>query len=431
MSRTNKILAALLALQFVLLGVRAVWPSSSNNKIAPGGVLVANYDPATVNQITVTDDSGKTITLKQTDGNWILPDYGDYPVEASRIMTVLDKIQLIRADRLITQSETSFRQLKVSPDEYVRLVEFDQTDGKSHKLYLGKTGGGNTVHVRLDDQNQVFLTSDLTPSDVNATPAGWIDTTYYTASTDDVVSITLQNANGTFDFTKDDGGNWTVSGLNAGEILKQVNFTPILNTITALRMTQPISTEVQDSFGMDAPQAVITLHVMETEAPETSNAAPAPDTSGLLGVSPETTTPTDTPAPTATPQKVEKEYTFQIGAALDNGVVLKGTNSDYYVLVAQSTADHFTNKSQSDFATVPPTPTPGPTMTPVPATETPVPMSVPPTPEATIAPTEEPTQAATTPEPTIAPTEEPTQAAATLEPTVARTEPPTATPTSG
>jgi hypothetical protein len=409
MSRTNKILAAVLALQFVLLGVRAVWPSSSNNKIAPGGVLVANYDPATVNQITITDDSGKTITLKQADGNWTLPDYGDYPVESSRIMTVLDKIQLVRADRLITQSETSFRQLEVSPDQYVRLVEFDQTDGKSHKLYLGKTGGGNTVHVRLDDQNQVYLTGDLTPSDVNATPASWIDTTYYTASTDDVVSITLQNANGTFDFTKD-GDTWTVSGLNAGEILNTVNFTPILNTITSLRMTEPISKEVQDTFGMDAPQAVITLHVMETEAPETTSAAPTPDTSSLLGVSPETTTPTNTPAPTATPQKVEKEYTFQIGAALDNGVVLKGSNSDYYVLVAQSTADHFTNKSQADFATVPPTPTPEPTLTPAPATETPPPVSVPPTPEATTSPTEAP---AATPAATVTP------------------EPPAATPTPG
>jgi hypothetical protein len=398
MSRTNKILAAVLALQFVLLGVRAVWPSSSNNNTAPGGVLVANFDPATVTQMTVTDDTGNTITLKQVDGNWNLPDYGDYPVDSSRIMTVLDKIQLIRADRLITQSDTSFRSLQVSPDQFVRLVEFDQVDGKSHKLYIGKTGGGNTVHVRLDDQKQVFLTSDLTPSDVSAQPASWIDTTYFTASTADVVSISLQNANGTFDFTKD-GDNWTVSGLNEGEVLNMTNFTPILNTITSLRMTQPISTEVQDSFGMDAPQAVITLHVMETEAPETS-AAPAPDTSNLLGVSPGT--PTDTPAPTATPQQVEKEYTFQIGAALDNGVVLKGSNSDYYVLIDQSTADHFLNKTQETFATVPPTPTPAPTLTPAPATETPPPMSVAPTPvpvtpEATVSPTEEPPIATPTP----------------------------------
>src|SRR5574340_812585 len=110
MSRTNKILAVVLALQFVLLGVRAVWPESSNNhNIAPGGALVTDFDPATVTQITITDDSDKKITLKQVDGNWLLPDYGDYPVESSRIMMVLDKIKQIRADRLITQSDTSFR----------------------------------------------------------------------------------------------------------------------------------------------------------------------------------------------------------------------------------------------------------------------------------------------------------------------------------
>jgi hypothetical protein len=422
MSRTNKILAAVLALQFVVLGVRAVWPSSSNNKLAPGGVLVANFDPTAITQLAITDDTGNQITLTKADDNWILPDYGDYPVESSRIMTVLDKVKLIRADRLITESETSFRQLQVSPDQFVRLVELDQADGKSHKLYLGKTGGGNTVHVRLDNQTQVYLTGDLTPSDVNAQPASWIDTTYYTASTDDVVSITLQNANGTFDFTKD-GDTWTVSGLNEGEILNNVNFTPILNTITSLRMTQPISTEVKDSFGMDAPQAVITLHVMETVAPETS-AAPTPE-SNLLGISPQgTATATLTPAPTATPQKVEKEYTFQIGAAMDNGVVLKGSNSDYYVLVSQSTADHFLNKTQADFATVPPTPTPEPTMTPAPATETPLPMSVPPAPEASGSPTGEPTQVAATPEPTATPAE------ASPQPTVTP-EPPSATPTPG
>jgi hypothetical protein len=140
---------------------------------------------------------------------------------------------------------------------------------------------------------------------------------------------------------------------------------------------------------------VITLKVMETEAPEASASA-TPDMSNLLGVSPENTA---TAAPTATPQKVEKEYTFQIGTALDKGVVIKGSNSDYYVLISQAIADRFITKTQADFTTVPPTPTPEP------PTETPLPMSAPPTP------------VPTTPE-------------ATLSPTVTQ-EPPTVTPTPG
>jgi hypothetical protein len=259
------------------------------------------------------------------------------------------------------------------------LVVFDQSDGKSHTLYVGKTGGGNTTHVRLDDQSQVYLTGNLTSQDANAQPSGWIDTVYFSASAADVVSLSLQNADGMFDFTKN-GDVWTVSGLDEGETLNQDNFTQLLNAITSLRMTEPVSQEAQDDFSMDAPQAVITLKVMETEAPETSALA-TPDMSNLLGVSPESTA---TSAPTATPQKVEKEYTFQIGAALDNGVVIKGSNSDYYVLISQAIADRFITKTQADFTTVPPTPTPEPTPTLEPPTETTPPMSAPSTPVPTL-----------------------------------------------
>jgi hypothetical protein len=369
MSRTNKILAVVLALQFVILGVRAVWPDSSNKEIAPGGALVTDFDPSTITQITIADNTDKQITLKKTDDAWVLPDFGDYPVESSRVATLLDKIMQIRADRLITQSETSFRRLQVSPDDFVRLVTFEQADGDSQKLYVGKTGGGNTTHVRLDAQSQVYLTNNLTAQDANAQPSGWINTVYFSASADDVVSLTLHNANGTFEFTKD-GDTWTVSGLAEGETLNQGNFTQLLNAIASLRMTAPISKDVQDDFGMDAPQAEITLTVLETEAPETG-ADVSQDMSNLLAVTPVNGA---TSTPTATPQNVERDYVFQIGAALDNGVVVKGSNSDYFVLISQATADRFITKTQADFTTVPPTPTPEP------PTETVVPGGTPTTP---------------------------------------------------
>ena len=405
MSRTNKILAAVLVIQLVLLGVQAAWPDSANGQVSPGGALVANFDSAKVSQITIADNSDKQITLKKSGDVWTLPDYGDYPVTASTVTLLLTKIGQLRADRLITQSSTSFRSLQVSPDDFVRQVTFNQDDA-THTLYVGKTGGGNTVHVRLEGQNQVYLTSNLTSQDASALSSSWIDTAYFSAAVDDVVSMRLQNANGEFDFTKS-GDAWTVSGLGEGEMLNQDNLTSLLNTLTTLRMTEPVGKEAQDSFGLDAPQAIITLTVMETAAPAAPTPA-VPDTSNLLGATPENTA---TVAPTATPQNVAKVYTFQIGAALDNGIVIKGSNSDYYVLISQTNADRFTTKTQADFTTV------APTATPEPPTETPLPMSVPPTAEPTAVPTTEPL----TPQPQVSPTVE-----ATVSP-----EAPTETPAPG
>lgn len=366
MSKTNKILMAVLVLQAVLLAARVLWPESSEKGLAAGGALVTAFNPAAVTQITVEDNDGKKILLKKVDDRWLLPDYADYPVESARVTKLLDMVKQVRADRLITQSETSFRRLQVSPDDFMRRLTIEQSGGETIKLYLGKIGGGSTTHVRLDGQNQVYLASGPTAQDANAQPSSWINTLYFSASSTDVVGLTLQNANGTFEFTKE-GDAWTVSGLKESEVLNQNNFTSMLTTLTSLRMTEPVSKEASDDFGLDAPQAVITLRVMEAETPA-ADASPTPDTPNLLSLMPDSTA---TPAPTATPQKVEKEYTFQIGAALSNGVVLKGSNSEYYVLVSRTTAERFTTKTQADFATVPPTPTPGPTDTPEPPAATP------------------------------------------------------------
>ncbi len=391
MNKANKILAVILAIQLVLLGVRAVWPDSSSESSAASGPLLANFDPSTVTQVKVTDDQGKTITVKKVDGQWILPDYGDYPVTASRVEVLLSGIKSLTTDRLISQSKTSFRRLQVSDDQFVRLIEFDADSG-SHKLYLGKTGGGGTEHVRLDDQTQVYLTSGLSSQDAGTAASGWIDTLYFSKPADQVVSLELQNAQGDFVFTKT-GDVWSSEVVQAGEALNQDNLTQLLDYATSLRMSAPIGKELKDEFGLSAPQATVTIKVME--AVETAEPADASTLSG---------TPTADPlTPTATPQMEEHEYSFQIGAELTDSVVIKASTSDYYIYVPKATSDRFTTKARGDFVSLIPTATPEPTTVP----ETPVPMSTADLSNTPGAATPEPTVA---PEATLEPTPEPTNA---------------------
>lgn len=368
MNKINKFLAAILVVQIVLLAARALWPESESK--ASGEVLLANFDPGAVTRLRITDSSDKTLVFEKDGEDWVLPDYGNYPVENARISALLDKLKAIKTDRLITRSTTSHRRLKVSSDEFERLLEIEAGE-TTHQLYLGKSSGGSTIHVRLDDQTPVYLVGNLTSQDANALPSSWIDTLYFSAASDQVVSLLLQNANGDFEFAKD-GDTWTMTGLAAGETLNQNNLTSLLNTVTAFRISAPIGTEQQATFMMNAPQATITVRVLE--AIETPNAAPDTSLAPLL-------TPTSAPAtpePTAAPQLVEKEYTLQIGAALDEGVVVKSSESDYYVLIAASIADRFTQKTRADFVTIPPTPTPEPTLAPEELTQAaPPPMSTP------------------------------------------------------
>jgi hypothetical protein len=383
MNRLNKILAFILALQIVLLAARALWPESKSR--ASGEALLANFDTAAVTQVRISDADGKQVVLKKDGDEWVLPDYGNYPALPTRVSLLLDKIKGLRTDRLITRSTTSHRRLRVSSDEFERLIEFEGGDS-AHKLYLGKSGGGNTLHVRLDDQPQVYLVSGLALSDAGVAVSSWINTLYFSALSDQVISLRLQNANGTFEFTKS-GDTWNMAGLAEGETLNEQALKTLLNQVTALYMSAPIGKEEQADFGLDAPQATITLRVLEPE--ETPEPTPDIAQSPLMTATPD---PQATPTATPTPQYVEQEYTILIGAALEDGVVAKSSTSDYYVLLTETVAGRFTQKTRADFITLPSTPTPEPTLTPGEATAAPASMS---TPVASVTPAVTPT-----PEPT-------------------------------
>jgi hypothetical protein len=389
MNKTTKILAVFLVVQIVLLAARAFWPASESK--ASGEALLTNFDPGAVTQLRITDSSGNQVVLKKDGDNWVLPDYGDYPVNGTTVSLLLGKIKALTTERLIARSTTSQRRLKVSSDTFERLIEIE-AGNTTHKLYLGEISSGNTIHVRLDDQSQIYLVGNLSSQDANAHATSWIDTVYFTVPSDQVVSLSLQNANGTFEFTKN-GDSWTMTGLAPDETLSQNNLTTLLNQVTSLRMTAPIGKDLQDTFGLDAPQATITVRVLvpvETPAP-----APTPET-GLAPLVTPTSAPA-TPEPTATPQLVEKEYTLQIGAAQDDGVVVKSSESAYYVLVTTGSANNFIQKTRADFIALPPTPTPEPSPMSTPeASATP---AAPSTPEATTTPAAETSVPATaTPE---------------------------------
>jgi hypothetical protein len=406
MNKFNRILSLILIVQ-VALGVVIYWPHSESK--STGATLLADFNPDKVTTVRITDSNNRLLVLSKDSaaGNWVLSDYGNYVIQAGRVETLLENLKDVRTNRLITQSSTSHRRLKVSPDDFVRMVEVEQADGPTYKLYVGNAQSGSASYVRLDGQDNVYMTSNLTDQDVTTQVSRWIDTLYVNLPLDQATNLTLQNANGTFEFVSS-GGTWVMTGLSEDEIFNQDAFTALLTVTTSLRMTSPIGKDVQDSFGMNAPQATVTLRVLEPEATSSTASSLSTDLSG-----------TTTPVPTATPQMVEKEYTILIGATLDDGVVAKASNSDYYVYISPVTADNFITKTRENFITPPEataTPTPSPTLE---ATATP---EVTNTPEASATP-----EASNTPEIVVTATPVPTNTPeATTTPSATHT--PTATP---
>ena len=216
MSRGNRILAAVLAVQLVLV-VAVFWPRSPT--AAGGELLFAGLEADQIVRVRIEDENGEAIELAKNGAEWVLPQMGDYPCLPGAVPDLLDKLVALKGGQQVTETPDSHKPLKVAEDEFAQRVEFVLQDNHLYTLYLGTSPSYNAVHVRVGGQDEVYLASGLSAADVSARPGTWIDTLYFSVPQDEIVSLLLENANGRFEFAKNDDGGWVMPDLLAGEEL--------------------------------------------------------------------------------------------------------------------------------------------------------------------------------------------------------------------
>lgn len=315
LSRFQWILAGLLVVQIILVVVLNL-PRSARTE---SSLLVENFDPARVVDVLIENQAGQELHMAKVNGQWELPEAGNYPVNAQKVAEVLGKIQNIKTDRLVTQTASSHKQLQVAQSDFQSRVTLEDSDGKSLILYIGSAAGSAATHVRLDGMDQVYLTGELTSWETAPTVSSWIDTTYVTLDLDQVQTIRVVNTSGTYNFTKDEIGTWTLDDLVEGESLDSTTLETTINRFGTLRMVEPLGRQAGASWGLDQPLATAVFESADGT-----------------------------------------KVSITIGAVLGDGnYAAKASNSPYYVSLAAITAESLINMDRTSLL-VQPTPTPVP-----------------------------------------------------------------------
>ncbi len=316
--RRIQILAGLFVVQIILLAV-VYWPRPTQATSAP---IFPDLKTADIARLTISDKDGKSIALTQQAGNWILPDAGDFPAQASKITPLLDKVVGLKTNRLITQTPASHARLQVADDNFVRRLDLQTTQGAKYTLYLGSAPRAGATHFRLAGQDNVYQAGNLSSTDATIEPVGYIDANYLSFPAADVIKLIIVNTKGTLEFSKTAAGVWMLAGLKSDQPLDAGQVQTFLNRIASVNLTRPLSKTADPAWGLDKPGAVIT-------------------------------------AVTKPAQGEGKTYTLQIGAKDEttNNYYVKASTSPYYVQVASFSLDDFVNKAAADFVA---TPTPAP-----------------------------------------------------------------------
>lgn len=317
MSRGNQILTGLLVIQ-IIVGVVVFWPRTPSS--AAGALLFPDLEAEQVTQVSITDPAKGELRLAKEGDGWVLPGAGGYPALSDMVDALLEKLVALTGDRVITQTKASHKRLEVADDTYVRLVVLTLSDGTLRTLYVGTSPSYGVLHVRLKGQDEVYLVSGLSSSDVGANASDWVDTAYVSLAQDQIYAISVVNANGRFIFTKNAEANWTMAGLVEGETLQASAVSSLVSRVSSLRMLRPLGTEKLPSYGMSTPLATVTIQLRDADGQA-------------------------------------DQHTLVVGSQdpEDNSYAAKYSGSDYYVRLAEYTVQEWVNKTREELLEPPAT----------------------------------------------------------------------------
>jgi hypothetical protein len=314
MNRTQQILSLALVAQ-VALAIFLLWPRPP---AGAGGTLLSDIVADQITSLVLQDGQGNSVKLARSGAQWVFPDASDYPADATKIQPVLAKLVEMKATRLVAQTAAAQKRMQVADDAFARRIDVGTAAG-AKTLYVGTSGGVGSSHVRLGGQDQVYLVSDVSASEIGIDAASWTNPTYFTVPQSDVNAMTLRNANGEWKFVKGADGQWTLDGLGASETLNPQSVQDLLSTASYVRLTRPLGKTEDPAYGLTQPSAVVTL--------------------------------------IAKAEGGDKTHTLTIGAydPGDKSYVVKSSESPYFVRAAEYSLKELVEKQSDGFLALPPT----------------------------------------------------------------------------
>jgi hypothetical protein len=182
----SKTLYALSGLTVVLVGATIyMTPAPISERAAPGERMFANLDPKTINSaasLAVTA-KGKTITVHQKDGGWVVKEMSDYPADTALVRKALFSLTELRPYEAKTKDparlakleledpkgkEAQSKQLTVKDKDGKVLADVIYGRANTTNVILGK----EMVYARKAGSDQAWL-AEGDPS-LKAEPLDWI-----------------------------------------------------------------------------------------------------------------------------------------------------------------------------------------------------------------------------------------------------------------
>lgn len=263
--RAMMVLGGIFLIQLALIAY-FYWPAQTESAV--GGTLLSGFDPTAVSTLQIEDQAGQSVTLQRQDDGWTVAGTGGYPANATKADDVLTRLLAIHTNRQVTRTPASHARLQVADTSFNRRITMRNADDLETVVYLGVSAGGASTHVRLADDDAVYLTSEIAAWETEPFLSGWVSTSYFSTQADSILAYSIHNAQGEFNFSRDPSGAWQAPELNLDAPLDTGEVNSLAASLSFINLLNVLGNEPPPGFSPQTAAATVELVLDPQSTPD-------------------------------------------------------------------------------------------------------------------------------------------------------------------
>jgi len=270
MSRTQWILAGILAVQVLLLIAAAPW--SSDRGMESSRALLPELDSFTPARLEIHETAERTVALERRGDLWVLADEDGFPADTSKVEDLIEDLEEVKVRRPVVTQSRYHDTFKVADDDHERRLRiWKDADGDPEiELFVGTSPNYRVSHVRLGDDDRVYEARGLGAYDLRSDAMSWVRRTLVDVPFEDVTRFELSNEHGSFELAREDGEWKLVSPAGSeSDALDAAATDSLVRAVASLRLSEPAGPAGTPGYGFDNPAATVRIaHRAGEEAAE-------------------------------------------------------------------------------------------------------------------------------------------------------------------
>ena len=247
---SSRVIVALIILTLLqsVLSLVTYWPSDATHPVYRP---VVAFRPTEITNIDISDvaqiqRSAIPVSLARTGpGEWAVTSLDGFPARTDRVQMLLNRLSALKVQTPISSDPGKHDVLGVGQERYGKKIHL-ATDTASVTFFVGQ-GKGNSIHIRIDGSDDVYLTHGITAWKISASPDDYIERIFFEFQPPTLVGLTVRSPADAYQL-KLENGLFSSPDLPKSQRLKQDTLTHTIQKVSRLVTRQALGTQRPTGF---------------------------------------------------------------------------------------------------------------------------------------------------------------------------------------